>query len=226
MWFNNPFKKKPVVCDDGFPNQDWVREHPVPSFTNDMTKLEDSEWKYLFVYNHMMRGHRAYDFTLKDYVKYDRAIGVAYTKSTRLVMYKKRLGLGTFPIVLTETRPRRNLAGKSLEGRIKGELYLVKSSRYEELDNYMLNGVEFRRKRVKLLFAYRHQLGRSGAAAEELIKEVEAYMYVGRQTYWREHIDAGHMFPRVQMYEPNTRYSDGLLMGNYFAFTTNEYNDS
>ena len=220
MW--NPFKfridpiKDSDMPDLDMPSPDWIADHPKEKFTFDLWKLENRQFQLLFVYDQMMKHHRMYDPMLSEH---SFPIATAFTASRNFSLWKKKLGQGSFPIPLLIPYTRVPRA------RIKGELHSVLSYRFSDLDNYKSNGVEFRRKRVKLLVPYVRQERGVGVNDEVFVQKVEAWMYYGRYTYWKEHIDAGYMFKPVSRYEPRMREADGIKMGGYYSFTPKEYSD-
>lgn len=215
MWFAKKFK--PQL----WPDEIFWKENDSPKDTGDMAKLQQAPFQLLFVYNQLMDGHRSFPILENSVCPLSKnKPGIpAFTQEHNLVMYKKRLGMGSYPIVLKEETIRRNLMGQPLVGRVKGELYAVESKCYSELDSYMCNGVEFRRKRTRVLVPFRKKSDRS----EEFIKVVNAWMYFGKRSYWLGLLDGGYEYTTVKMYEPHNQYIDGELMGSYYAFTQMEY---
>jgi len=211
-WWKRNTKVKPVeTIETGWPDQDWINDHPAPENTWDLWKLERSEHQLLFVYDHLQSGHRSNQML----EGFGERVAIAYTSNPRFILWKKKLGQGSFPI------PLRNPCTGIPQGRIKGELWKVRSSRYEDLDNFKLNGVEFRRKRTNLIVPYRPKDNLS----EEFVQHCEAWMYFGRYTYWSDFIDAGYHFKPVTQYTPKYSHSDGIRIGNYYSFTQQEYSD-
>jgi hypothetical protein len=207
-------KKKAVQVDDGLPTAEWIWDHMPLDTTSDIRQLEEHQYQLMFVYNQMQRGHRMYQPMLEKHSIY---LGSAFTAAHNFTLWKKKLGQGTYPI------PLRVPMTIVQQGRIKGELMAVRPYRYLDLDNYMSNGVEFRRKKVDLLFPYRYQHGSVGVNDEEFLLKVSAWTYIGRYNYWKDFIDAGYHFGKTRMFTPNHQYSDGLLMGDYYCFTQLEY---
>lgn len=210
----------PFTGDVGLPTDKWLEDHTPSMFTQDTWVLERSEYQLVFIYDQMMSNHRM-NYILEGHSK---LLGSAFTKRNNYMLWKKKLGLGTYPIPLREPHAVSGLMGTPLTARIKGELYRIKSVRiHEALDSFKTNGVEFRRKRVKLLVPYRYQRGNVGVDAEEFLHEVEAWMYEGRKTYWDD--TPMYMLGKCKIYELNNRYSDGRLLDRYYAFTPQEHSD-
>jgi len=153
--------------------------------------------------------------------EHSQFIGNAFTLGENWVLWKKKLGVGTFPIAL------RIPFEMTQTGRIKGELFKVNSSRILELDEYKSNGVEFRRKRVEVLIPYRHikRIVNRDHNYEQVITDhvakLEAWMYIGRYKYWQDFLDAGYHFKPCKIYEPGRL----ILPGKYYSFTDLEYDD-
>jgi gamma-glutamylcyclotransferase (GGCT)/AIG2-like uncharacterized protein YtfP len=201
--------------EEVFPNNYWLIENRPRSW--DAWKLEQYIWQPVFIYDQLMRKHRM-NHLLENHSQFQCT---AYTWGSNWTLWKKRLGLGTFPIPL-----RIPMTGVE-QGRIKGEIYKVRSSRIIDLDEYKLNGVEFRRKKVDLLIPYRRQQRivnedhNYETINTDLVAHVEAWMYVGRYKYWQDFIDAGYNFKTCKIYEPH----GSLLIGKYYSFSNQEYYD-
>ena len=196
---------------------DWIKEHTPTGYTYDMWKLQRFARQPLFVYDQCMQAHRMHSM-IAGFSEYR---GVAFTANDNWIMWKKKLGEGTFPI------PMRIPYSAQPKGRIRGELYLVDSSRIKALDEYKQNGVEFRRKPVEVLVAARH-LERVVNADHnyewqntDKVVKTHAWMYIGRNKYWEEHLDAGYNFGRCQIYNPGNL----IIPGRYYSFSELEYND-
>ena len=208
MW---PFKKANGI------DPDWIKEHEPSGYTYDMWKLQRFAHQPLFVYDQCMQTHRMHSM-IEEWSEFR---GTAFTAGENWTLWKKRLGPGTFPI------PMRIPYAMTQTGRIRGELYLIDSNRFKELDEYKQNGVEFRRKPVQILVPCRHLnhvVNRDHNyewQATDLIYKTHAWMYVGRHTYWKDFLDAGYLFGTCQIHDPK-----GLVLsGKYYSFSELEYND-
>jgi len=208
MW---PLKKKPAI------DPDWLKVHQPTGFTYDMWKLQRFQHQPLFVYDQWMQNHRMHSM-IEDWAQYR---GVAFTQNANWIMWKKRLGQGTFPI------PMRIPFNGVPMGRIRGELYLIDSERLKVLDEYKENGVEFRRKPVEVLIPYRHlehivnKDHNYEWKATDLIAKIHTWMYIGRYKYWGELLDAGYLFGQCKFYTP----ANMILPGSYYSFSELEFND-
>jgi hypothetical protein len=204
MW---PFKKQEKLEFNG--------SKPT-GYTFDMWKLQRYAKQPLFVCDQLMQTQRMHNM-----IEGSQFRGTAFTANPNWIMWKKKLGLGTFPI------PMRVPMGDTPMGRVRGELYLVDSKRIKELDKYKLNGVEFRRKPVDLLVPARHLVRVVNAdhnyewQAVDRVVKLSAWMYVGRFKYWEEFLDAGYLFGRCQIHNPGKL----IIPGSYYSFSELEYND-
>jgi gamma-glutamylcyclotransferase (GGCT)/AIG2-like uncharacterized protein YtfP len=217
MW---PFKKQHT---NGL--TEWAKEHEPSGFTYDMWKLQRYAHQPLFVYDQCMQAHRMHSMI----DEWSEFRGTAFTANDNWILWKKRLGQGTFPIPVRIPHPATPM------GRIKGELYLIDSKRFKALDEYKQNGVEFRRKPVEVLVACRHLERVVNAEhnyewqANDRIVKIHSWMYVGRYTYWKDFLDAGvekydevtRFFGRCQIHSPNSL----IIPGKYYSFSELEYND-
>lgn len=181
-------------------------------YTPDRIWLERHPFVWLFVYDEMLRDRSLYHLIQEESV-YG---GVAFTSSD-WTMWKKKLGEETFPIALNGSSVGRR-------GRIKGEIHLVRPHVFWSLlDKRFLNGVEFRRERVKVLVPYHIQSQGVTIDHNEFVKELRVHMYVGISEYWNNQIDGGFMFSQVKQFKPNVTWADGHKMGEYFYYSRLEY---
>lgn len=194
-----------------YSKETWLRDNPIVNgFTWDMAKLEQYARQPVFVYGTMKRRHRAHDL-IDDWSDFR---GTAFTANENWIMWKKKLGIGTFPIAM---RIDHTMIPQA---RIKGELYLIDSFRIKDLDEVMLNGVEFRRKPVQVLVPFSRTVYVHGDPVKvDCVTKIPAWMYVGRYKYWQDFLDAGYHF------RPCTRYSPNgfVLQGQYYDFTELEF---
>lgn len=105
--------------------------------------------------------------------------------------------------------------------KIKGELHLVRSEVFISLDKYRMNRLQFRRKRISVIVPYRWQpkkewevedgsgpvppalWGKKRLLSPELTHTVEAFMYVGKSSFWNKHIDGGYDCLQCPIFFPN-----------------------
>lgn len=117
--------------------------------------------------------------------------------------------------------------------KIKGQLHLVRPEVLVSLDIKYGNGVQFKRRRVKLLLPYRKKArgpwktlggkplpralqGWRGKESVERLHIVEAYMYVGRQTYWDRSLDGGYSTLQCPIQFPNIEKN---WLPRYYEYT-------
>jgi hypothetical protein len=213
---------------------DWLNKNRPDPYQEDLTPdfpwLERHEWVYLFVYGEDQRFGRKYDLIKEE--SFFRA--TAFTQNDQFAMWKKKLGEETLAIPIegadrvwdgNGVTSRKLYKMKTTEqkpgvlGRIKGEWHQVRPWVIETLDKAYLNGVEFKRERVKLLVPYRIQQGGVGVDHNEFIKVVKCWMYVGIKDYWIKQLDGGMDFMPVGAYAPRTNVIDGTRIGTYYAYT-------
>lgn len=173
-----------------YPDATWCRQQKrYNPYTPDLPALEQRERHWVFI---------CCDLKLRlprDYmIEREPDVSSAFTEKS-FVMWKKKLGNQSYPIPLENTFD--DPFGQHPPLRIQGELYLLTPSQIILLDNLRLNGVEFERKRVKIIVPFR-----KGRLYKTFTKRVEAWMYIGRSSYWDELIDGGYMFNIVKIFEP------------------------
>lgn len=217
MW---PFKRKYL---DKYADFKFLRS-VVPlqnqfEYTPDRLWLERHPGVLLFVYDETMRSRSLYHL-----IEESVYLGVAFT-SPDWTLWKKKLGEETFPIALNgQSVGKTDRKGIRQEGRIKGEVHLVQPHvLWNTLDRRMLNGIEFRRERVKVLMPYHIQTKGVTIDHNEFIKELRVHMYVGVPEYWNNQLDDGFSFTHVRRFQPKVNWVDGNDMGRYFFYSRLEY---
>lgn len=117
--------------------------------------------------------------------------------------------------------------------KIKGQLHLVTPDLIHSLDIVYQNGVQFRRRRVKLLLPYYQKLtgpnrtlngkplpralqGWRGKTSPERICVVDAYMYVGVQKFWNDKLDGGYDTLQCPIQFPNVEKN---WLPRYYEYT-------
>lgn len=200
----------------------WLKSPSVPSefdlegyhyyaeYTPDIALLEQKMTHLLFVYDRMQERHS--DHCLIS--EYCCPMGKAFTKKN-FVMFKRNRGIESYPVALEGSEELPSKAP------IKGELYLIQTPRFIELDTYKRNGVQFVRKRVALTFPHRiiKQTKEEQFLSELLYQDLWAFMYVGEPSFWRQVIDdERYIFKEVSTFKPNV-----LAYDQYYEFTKLEY---
>ena len=149
-------------------------------FTPDLAELKDFEKMRVFVYNELQK-----DQPKNSLLSSSEYCGACYTQNSDFVLYKKLLGKETFPIAMEVTKDNRfgisSLIGDP--GQVMGETYSVTPETIVELDNYLLNTVEFDRKRIKIVIPY---FTEADSACRYI--ETEAWMWVGRSEFWNDQL--------------------------------------
>lgn len=220
MW---PFKKK-------YPTLDLSKvadANDALRYTYDAPLLETQRRWLVFVYDGFQMHHPLHKKIVelgalnmnKDVNRDDPVHG--YTVS-RMVLWK-HMGKRVFPVPLYgvhkhfQNRPKWDLTGG--QGfAVKGQLFSLDWKGIAELDEFYKNGVEYQRHRVHVLIPYHYELeDTDGRISTSLRHEtiINAYMYVGVQSYWDEHLDGS--FAPVKVFPPKR--------GNppYYWFTNLEY---
>ncbi len=161
--------------------------------TPDILKLSAHKWQTIFVVNECQRhqrGHEQLGFVSKvderhTTVHYN---GFGFTQSDNFVLLKKVLGDKTFPVPLKVAVDQRLGQSGSLLGRpakIAGEIFSIRPGNFIDLDNYMLNGLQFQRKRVIIDMPFRSRDPHSGKLYSDVItQKIGAWMYLGVDDYW------------------------------------------
>jgi gamma-glutamylcyclotransferase (GGCT)/AIG2-like uncharacterized protein YtfP len=137
-------------------------------YTFDMPEIAKTTEHYVFTYgtlkegfcrNHVLTGHNS------------RLLGRGYTLDQDFLMYRMNRRYG-FPIAC-----RTDFT--SLNGHIEGEVWLVPTSVLVQLDFIESNGMMYYRERVPI-----------GIVTQDTGKHarVDAWMYIGVNSYWREKI--------------------------------------
>lgn len=218
-----------VVKGERMP-EDWLLDVGVRTqYTPDIWKLQMYEAQLLFVCDEMQTGLVKHDL-ITDLAA--SRLWVAFTHHP-YAMFKKKLGLESFPIVLDEQSSRAPYT------KIKGELYLVPPHEFVKLDNYKLNGVVFQRRQVPIDIPYRHLTRQSGVrrfeyaavsgqevnpkgkyhTSEKIHTVKKVWMYFGVPEHWNKEIDAGYQYKTVRTFTPRKAKS---LTDEYYCFTREE----
>lgn len=151
-------------------------------FTPDLWKLEQYEWQLLFTYDETQWAHREYRIIKEDSFN----CCDAFTVKTH-ELWQKNLGAKTFPIAIeAENRP----PWRATHQKIRGEVHALRPHVFKVLDKYKLNGLEFERKRVRVLVPNKMKLWTQdgGTELKNSVKLIQAWMYVGIPSYWDDQI--------------------------------------
>jgi hypothetical protein len=205
----------------------WVeratRENP---FTPDIQSLERYVDCLVFLYNEAMEGFRANASVLYG----SQSIVPAYTLDSNLSLWNKNLGKAGFPIALSGIKKcsSSNLSStKELHkqspwklddvtpGRIKGELHLVTPVSIKRLDEYVLNGVQFERKRVRVLVP--NLLTKPDGSKVQSVHVVRAFFYQGIRDYWYDQLDCGVRYSII----PTSSSHEFKYLKTYYDYKQN-----
>jgi hypothetical protein len=213
-----PFISRPLITKDDLPDRNELDQYMNRAFwTPDMYMLEQYQWQLLFVPDEVQRGGLQYDLIRTDSV----FRGHAWTRHP-FEFWLKELGDQSYPIPMetknTTVAPRY----WPTPGKIMGEVHSIRPYLFRELDRHKLNGVQFFRRRVPLIFPYRQLLlqenkdrrntplplalrGKKGAMSPEIVYIMRAWMYIGIPKYWRPLLKMGERYSSVQQYESKQR---------------------
>jgi len=147
---------------------------------------------------------------------------LAYGYTTkRFSFVKKELGLKSFPIALELSRDTQdNLpVWMSDEYRLRGEIYAIRPQQFIVLDTHRQNGVQFERVKLNINIGFQKYYKRKGKPdyfleREEMIT-VPMFMYVGREAYWKDQLEAGFFdFKQVTL-----KVEDRLWLREYYEYS-------
>ena len=171
----------------------------------DLAWLEQHEFQLLFACDDTKHGHPHHCL-----IEESAFIATAYT-TQKYNYWVQEAGKERTPIPMEahDKAPVVRYFPPSL--KIKGELHIVRTPQFKELDNYKLNTIQFRRKRVNVLVPYRKlskiknvdenipirpmaralQGNLHTYLSPEAVYVIRAWMYVGKPEYWDNVLDAG-----------------------------------
>jgi hypothetical protein len=164
-------------------------------FTPDHQYLMLKEKHLVFIYNECQKGQKGfkhlgfYDEKLNGFgAESDVEMQGAGFTVDEFLLYKKKLGKETFPFALKiDSKQVRGGFKGAFPHKISGQVFTLKPHCIVELDNYMLNTVQFNRKLVQIQIRYQKLEGSVyGPTQTEIIT---AYMYIGKAPFWLEQID-------------------------------------
>ena len=196
-------------------------------FTPDYWQLEQHKSRLLFIHDDMAQTQPHHDMVKEGSLSGFYPFNYGYT-AKNFQYLKKNLGLKSIPIAL-DLRDRDNLpVFQTQAARIRGEVYAVRPRTFLMLDTHRQNGVQFKRTPVTINIpttkVRRHTTtdskGRSfieySLAKEEMVS-VTAFMYIGREEYWKDqlHAEAGFFdFTAVDIME-----EDRIWLKKYYQYS-------
>lgn len=189
-------------------------------YTPDIWHLDRYTTIPLFVYGEEQSRHEKNSDMLGWYVPKT----VAFT-TENFTMWKHVLGKESYPIVMNNNLPFENYNwfnirhGKLPMAKIRGEIYHVDQESIIELDNYRQNGLKFERVLTQVIVPHRDPRYTGFLH----LKDMKAYMYIGKESYWEDQILMGAKNPtprfrRVRSFENKRAYAKP-----YYYYTFTEY---
>jgi hypothetical protein len=190
--------------------------------TPDILQLQQFKRHLVLLPCDIQKGQRNHHF-IKDAEPY----GLGYTRR-KFVMYTKNLGNESFPIPLPGAG-ERTMYPKRLQETvhtytpdsacIRGQLWFVDTETLsEKLDNYRLNGVEFQRELVDVRLTYHEPYWTTDRDtglklvmfSNEKVHILKAWLYIGIEKYWYEHLDAGFVFTPTKLYKARKNWLESF----------------
>lgn len=213
-------------------NQEIIREivaedQERTQFTPDAHILNRHQAKLLFVHDDMAQLQPMHDLVQEGSLSGFYPFDYGYT-TKKFSFVKKDLGLKSFPIALDLDRETRDNLPVfiSEEYRIRGELYAIRPCQFYKLDTHRQNGIQFERRRVNINVGYRklyrtHWFNAKGIQkyeynlGKEEMTTVEAFMYVGRNEYWKDQLlSDGFNFQPIPVIQ-----EDRLWLKEYYQYS-------
>jgi len=181
MWFR---KQEALKQPEPTIDYDWLREITRNGHTPDIADLNNRQGAVVFVYNDLMRRHKAHH--ILNPIVYG---GDAYTLEDCNGWYRRadRMPILLPPFLKTkkEVWSRQTAAHAA---PFKGELHVVSISTLKELDKYHTNGVEFVRKRIEVHVPYSEDIltetGEKSTGTGQYQGYVKAWCYIGNPDYF------------------------------------------
>lgn len=219
MLLRNPFAWKP--------DAQWLLSAEYETRrTPDVVELSLSEYRLLFVVDDMKVDFEKY----KEIAEYSAPVTRAFTQSPFQFFCRT---IGEEKTYIPLEKPEDSL--RAVSCKISGELHAVKSTHLFKLDILKDNGVQFIRKRIKVLVPSREMpmaeyrelqgkrlppalLGKKGVLSPERVDIKDAFMYVGNPEYWNVLIDQPY-FAGGKSFEPvwvSTAFKEKRWLRKYY----------
>ena len=158
----------------------------VSPFSKDIPLLQEHHRILIFVYDDMMQGKRNSDLIVETSVTGRYPLANCYTEDN-FHCWKKELGKLSFPIALD--KPVSGFTRfDATPAKIWGELYAIRPTQFIKLDIEKENGVQFTRRRVKVILPYTHW----NPIPDRKETIIEPMMYVGNHDYWDDQLGGIH----------------------------------
>jgi hypothetical protein len=205
------------------PDPEWLwRVYEATKFTPDIARLEEYEWQLIFVADGLKKDH-VHHHRLGE--RLPRMIP-AFTQKNFHFWQPQAPFIDPVPLEVPEGYTNMMPFFPPV-AKIKGEVYAIRPQTFMDLDRMNQNGVEFFRRRIRLVVPYRkvvflrdHNLdpsfgvqellsrseytGSSIKTSEELTCILRAWMYIGKPEFWDPMISAYDWGP-VEHYNSNKR---------------------
>lgn len=154
-------------------------------YSPDLFHLEQFEFIPFFICDEMMREFEGYEAFKEASFFY----ATAFTLD-RFLMLRKNLGKASSSIPLDPAEARL-LVSRAEVLPIRGEIHMIRPYAIAELDTRMLNGVEFKRKRVPLQIPHQLKIETEDGGIfysetqYHIFEDIEFMMYVGNYDHWQ-----------------------------------------
>jgi gamma-glutamylcyclotransferase (GGCT)/AIG2-like uncharacterized protein YtfP len=145
----------------------------IPPHTPDLWKLEQSEYQLVFEYGDLQNRMPKHQM-VQPYSAY-----TAFTNE-KFAVFNSHCEDESYPVAFKSTfmdvqkRPMRR-------SKVRGELFAVKAKNLMLIDSYRQNGVQFERKRVRVVTPMIDTEGKNMTA--------DAWMYLGKLDNWKDKIE-------------------------------------
>ena len=179
-------------------------------FTPDIATLELSQFHLLFVCDDLMRAGKNYKIIADS----SASVARGFTRNG-YNFYRKVTDQTPVVVAAKQTDSRYDFSCL----KIKGEIHCIESKAFIRLDTHYQNGVQFRRKRVQILYPTRQHgqivnhdtqgrplpealRGHKHFLLPERVDPIWCWMYIGASNYWKPLLDGGFAFEPVRIVEP------------------------
>lgn len=175
--------------------------------TPDRLLLEANETVPVFEYGDMQCGMRHHNMLHGEF------LCEAYTEQ-RFYTYVKKDGPSSIPIATSVP------VARVARHRVRGELFQVPSKHINNLDNYRENGVQFVRKKVRLILPFLNEEGLG-------VQNTMAYAYIGKNEAWKASLvwDSEFYRGRGGLFHPSKVYEDRkrIYISQFTHFTQDDF---
>lgn len=202
-----------------------IQSYAPPPFTPDLWQLEMRKAHPVFIADDMMQTQPNHKMVAEGGLSGFYPFHYGYT-SQRYNFVKKNLGLKSFPIAL-DLRETDELPAFMVERhRIRGEVYALRAEQIIALDNHRQNGVQFTRTPVTINIGHRKNYKHTTTDSKgnkfidyslgrEEMTSITAFMYVGREAYWKDQLEAGFFdFSPIDIIQ-----EDRLWLKEYYQYS-------